>query len=341
MDKNNDARATPHVFGPVPSRRLGRSLGVDLTPRKVCSFNCTYCQVGRTTRLTTARETFMAASEIVAEVREKLAAGPRPDYITLSGSGEPTLHAGIGEIIEGIQRLTDVPVAVMTNGSLFWNADVRRACLRADLILPTLAAGDEETFRAINRPAAGLTLERVVAGLIALRRDYAGPIWLEVFLVEGVNSSPEQVRKIAAQAAKIQPDKIQLNTAVRPTAEPGVKALGEAALSELCRLLGPKAEVIADFRRRPDASASDVPEGAAAVSRPARAEELSAESPRRGTRTEVLETIRRRPVTVQDIAAGLGIPPPDAAERVEELLAANLITRERRGNRDFYRATGG
>ena len=156
-----DARETPHVFGPVPSRRLGRSLGVDLTPRKVCSFDCIYCQVGRTTRKTTEREQFMAASEIIAEVRQKLKTVPRPDYITLSGSGEPTLHAGIGEIIDGIQRITDVPVAVMTNGSLFYDPEVRRACLHADLILPTLDAGDEETFQAINRPAAGLTLARV------------------------------------------------------------------------------------------------------------------------------------------------------------------------------------
>src|SRR5208283_4630270 len=134
------------------------------------------------------------------------------------------------------------------NGSPFYDPEVRRACLHADLILPTLDAGDEETFQAINRPAAGLTLARVAEGLEALRREYRGQIWLEVFLVEGVNSSPEQVRKIGAITERIQPDRIQLNTAVRPTAEPDVKALSEAALTELAKLLGPKAEVIADFR---------------------------------------------------------------------------------------------
>jgi wyosine [tRNA(Phe)-imidazoG37] synthetase (radical SAM superfamily) len=319
-----ETRATPHVFGPVPSRRLGRSLGVDLTPRKVCSFDCIYCQVGRTTRRTTEREQFMAAADIVAEVRAKLKTVPRPDYITLSGSGEPTLHAGIGEIIDGIKRITDVPVAVMTNGSLFYNPEVRRACLHADLILPTLDAGDEETFQAINRPAlsgvegpaAGLTLARVAEGLEALRREYDGKIWLEVFLVEGVNSSPEQVRKIAAVAERIRPDRIQLNTAVRPTAEPDVKALSEAALTELAKLLGPKAEVIADFRK-PDEKPAFESKGA-----------------------EVLDMIRRRPVTVADIAAGLGISAETAAGRVQELLAAKLITCERRGAKEFYRATG-
>jgi wyosine [tRNA(Phe)-imidazoG37] synthetase (radical SAM superfamily) len=312
-----EARETPHVFGPVPSRRLGRSLGVDLTPRKVCSFDCIYCQVGRTTRKTTEREEFMAASDIVAEVRQKLKTVPRPDHITLSGSGEPTLHAGIAEIIDGIQRLTDVPVAVMTNGSLFYDPEVRGACLHADIILPTLDAGDEETFQAINRPAAGLTLVRVAAGLEALRREYAGQIWLEVFLVEGVNSSPDQVRKIGEIAERIRPDRIQLNTAVRPTAEPDVKALSEAALTELAKLLGPKAEVIADFHRPQETPAFESGGG------------------------EVLDMIRRRPVTVADISAGLGISPEVAAARVRELLAGKLITSERRGGKEFYRAAGG
>ena len=318
----SDAQGTPHVFGPVPSRRLGRSLGVDLTPRKVCSFDCIYCQVGRTTRKTTEREQFTAASDIIAEVRRKLKTVPRPDYITLSGSGEPTLHAGIGQIIDGIQRITDVPVAVMTNGSLFYDPEVRRACLHADLILPTLDAGDEETFQAINRPA-GLTLARVAEGLEALRREYSGQIWLEVFLVEGVNSSPEQVRKIGAIAERIQPDRIQLNTAVRPTAEPNVKALSEAALTELAKLLGPKAEVIADFRRPP-------------ATRPAGKQEAPAFESRGA---ELLDMIRRRPVTLADISAGLGISPEIAAARVGELLAGKLITRERRGGKEFYRAT--
>jgi wyosine [tRNA(Phe)-imidazoG37] synthetase (radical SAM superfamily) len=192
---------------------------------------------------------------------------------------------------------------------------VRRACLHADLILPTLDAGDEETFQAINRPAGGLTLARVAEGLVALRREYPGRIWLEVFLVEGVNSSPEQVRKIGAIAERIRPDRIQLNTAVRPTAEPGVKALSEAALAELAKLLGPKAEVIADFRSTDEKPAFESRGG------------------------EVLDMIRRRPVTAADIAAGLGIPPETAAARVRDLLARNLITTERRGGKDFYRAT--
>jgi wyosine [tRNA(Phe)-imidazoG37] synthetase (radical SAM superfamily) len=281
--------------------------------------------VGRTTRKTTEREEFTDAAEIVAEVGLKLRSVPRPDYITLSGSGEPTLHSGIGQIIDGIKRITDVPLAVLTNGSLFYDPQVRAACRHADVILPTLDAGDEETFQTINRPAAGLTLARVAEGLEALRREYSGQIWLEVFLVEGVNSSSEQVRKIGAIAERIKPDRIQLNTAVRPTSEPDVKALSKEALAELAKLLGPKAEVIAEFhssvggRDRPP---QEAPAGLGV----------------RGG--EVLDTIRRRPVTLADIAAGLGIPRETAAARVEELLVKQLITRERRGGKEFYRTKG-
>ena len=308
-------KAFKYVFGPVPSRRLGRSLGVDLVPRKACSFDCVYCQVGRTTRKTTRLEEFAPPEEIVAEIAEKLKTVPRPNYITLSGSGEPTLHAGIGRIIAGVKEVTDVPVAVLTNGSLFWKPEVRRACLKADLILPTLDAGDEETFRAICRPAPDLTLERVVEGLAALRKEYRGQIWLEVFLIAGVNSGPEQVRNIRALAERINPDRIQLNTAVRPTAEPDVKALTETELAEIARLMGPKAEVIADFRKREEEPAF-IAKG-----------------------DEILAMIRRRPVTLDDIASGLGIARPEAERTVKELLAKKLIVGEKKGEKEYLRAT--
>ena len=305
-----------YVFGPVPSRRLGRSLGVDLVPAKVCTFDCVYCQVGRTTRITTRRERFTPPEKVVAEIRARLKSAPRPDYITLSGSGEPTLNAAIGEIIDGIKRVTDVPVAVLTNGSLFYDPEVRRDCARADVVLPTLDAGDEEVFRRIHRPDPQLTLARIVEGLAAFRREFRGQIWLEVFLVAGVNSSPEQVRKLRPLIARIKPDRIQLNTAVRPTADPDVKALSEPELAALSKILGPKAEVIADFRPR--------------ITRGRRASKAKED--------EILDMIRRRPVTLDDIVSGLNLPAEEASKRVEELLAAGRIAKERRGEKDFFRA---
>lgn len=305
-----------HVFGPVPSRRLGRSLGVDIVPYKVCSLDCVYCQVGRTTDKTTARQRFMPIEDIVGEVRARLKSGPKPDYITLSGSGEPTLHADLGELIARLREAADVPVAVLTNGTLLWQPDVREACRRADLVLPSLDAGDEETFQKINRPADGLTLERVVEGLVAFRKVFAGAMWLEVFLVKGINDTREHAGKIRALAERIGPDKIQLNTAVRPTADEGVAAVSEEDLRALCECFGPGAEVIADFRR-----VHEEPDFAA-----------------RGE--DILAMIRRRPVTMDDIAAGQGVHPNEAAKYVEELLAKGLIEKERRGRRDFLKAKG-
>ncbi len=302
-----------HVYGPVPSRRLGRSLGVDIIPHKVCTLDCVYCQVGRTTDKRLLRATFVDPDGIVHEVAEKIEHVQRPDYISMAGSGEPTLHEGLDRIIDGIKAVTDVPVAVLTNGTLFFDKALRDACTRADVVMPSLDAGDEETFRRVNRPVDGLTLEKVVDGMAAFREEFSGQIWLEVFLVAGANDSPDQVRKIAAQSARIRPDRIQLNTAVRPTADEGVRALSPQRMDKLCKLFGPTAEVIADFKRVHEQPAFA-----------ARSE-------------EVLATIRRRPVTVDDIAVGLGIHRNGAVKFVEELLAKQAIIKERRGEKDYFR----
>ncbi len=302
-----------YVFGPVPSRRLGRSLGVDLAPRKVCSFDCCYCQVGRTTRLSAALEHFAPVQPILAEIAEKLRAGPRPDHITLSGSGEPTLNADLAEIITGVRKLTDVPIAILTNGSMLRLPEVRAACAQADVVLPTLDAPDEETFQKIHRPAPGVTLEETLRGLELFRREFRGQIWVEVFLIAGVNTAPEQIRRIREKIERFNPDRIQLNTAVRPTADAGVRALTEAELASICALFGPKAEAIADFRA-PASSSAPAAGGDA-----------------------VLDMIRRRPVTAQDIADGMALPLADALKQTQSLLAAGKIIAEKRGDKEYFR----
>ncbi|MHC4592376.1 MAG: radical SAM protein, partial [Planctomycetota bacterium] len=167
-----------YTYGPVASRRLGRSLGVDLVPLKTCTFNCIYCQLGPTAHTTIERADYTPVAEVVSEVREHLAEGVTPDYITLGGSGEPTLHRSFGEVAAQIREGTDVPIALLTNGSLLHLPEVREACTAIDLVLPSLDAGDEETFRRINRPQPTITLAQVVAGLTALRREFQGEIWL-------------------------------------------------------------------------------------------------------------------------------------------------------------------
>jgi len=302
------------VFGPVPSRRLGRSLGVDPVIFKTCSFDCIYCQLGRTTCKTIERKAYVPADELVEEVRARLAEGPRPDYVTMSGSGEPTLHAGLGDIIARVKEVSDVPVAVLTNGSLLYEPDVRAACARADLVVPSLDAGDEETLQRINRPESSLTLERIVEGLIRFREEYSGQMWLEVFLAAGVNDTPDQAARIRALCDRIRPERVQLNTAVRPTAEQSAVALSQEDMDNLCPLFGPTAEVVADFTKE------RMDRGFAV------------------RRDEVLDMLRRRPCTLDDVAAGLSAHRNEVAKYVHELVTSGLIESEWRGEKQYFKA---
>ncbi|MBN2583162.1 MAG: radical SAM protein [Planctomycetes bacterium] len=311
MESSSDRKYT---FGPVPSRRLGLSLGVDLIPRKVCTQDCVYCQVGRTTDCTIERGDFVPADEVVAEIARVLPQVPRPDYITMSGSGEPTLNVRLGEVIDAVRRVTDVPVAVITNGTLMTEADVRHDCAKADLVVPSLDAADEATFQAVNRPARGLTLSGLVNGLAAFRRQFRGQLWLEVFLIAGRNDSDEQVARMKALIERINPDRIDLNTATRPTADADVRPVAAERLAEIAAALGPKAKVVASFKAARTTEAMIVNED------------------------QALAMIRRRPVTVEDIAAGLGAHANEVAKVVGHLLESGLVCRNDRGGRTYYEA---
>lgn len=232
------------LTGPVRSRRLGRSLGVDLVPLKSCPYDCIYCELGKTTIRTATPSDYLPAGEIVQEIRERLRGIPAPDYITLAGAGEPTLHSRIGEVIREIKGATDIPVALLTSGALFWMKEVREAVLGADLILPSLDAGDEETYQRINRPHQELSFEKMLHGLCELRRSYRGPIWLEIFLVQGLNTAEEEVARLRKCAGRITPDRIQLNTVDRSTAEPFVRAVAEEDMKRIASQFGPLCEII-------------------------------------------------------------------------------------------------
>jgi wyosine [tRNA(Phe)-imidazoG37] synthetase (radical SAM superfamily) len=237
------------VYGPVRSRRLGRSLGVDLVPFKVCSFNCVYCQLGPTTDLTLERKEYVPVVELVDAVAGALQRGPEPDYVTLAGSGEPTLHSKLSEIIRAIRELTGKPIAVLTNGSLLFEKEVRDACALADVVMPTLAAHDEAGYRRVHRACPELTLERHVSGLKAFRREHETPMWLELFVLEGVNASDADRAAFAALLAEIGPDRIQINTAVIaevPIGRAQSSGMTEADVLELCRRRPCTLEQIAD-----------------------------------------------------------------------------------------------
>ncbi len=211
-----------YVYGPVPSRRLGKSLGVSPIPPKTCSYTCIYCQLGHTTRLQTNRESFFPKEEILSEIVAH-AQRTKPEYITFVGDGEPTLSRDLGWLIERSKAETNLPIAVITNGSLLSREDVRKDLMGADVVMPTLDAGDEETFRNINRPHRSIDFRSMLDGQIKFSKDFPGQIWLEVMLVKGVNDSNEQLKAIREVVHKINPDRVYVMVPTRPPAEKWVE----------------------------------------------------------------------------------------------------------------------
>jgi len=234
------------VFGPVPSRRLGQSLGIDPIPPKTCNWNCVYCQLGRTVPLTNERSEYLPREEILAEVKQALLAHKRGeiDWVTFVGSGEPTLHIGIGWLIREVKTLTHLPVAVITNGSLLYLPEVREELAAADAVLPTLDAGNAQLYRQINRPWPKLTFERWVSGLVAFRHAYHGKLWVEVMLVKEMNDTEQALREIAAALRRIRPDQVHINLPIRPPAETWVQPAGEEGWMRATAILGGLAQIV-------------------------------------------------------------------------------------------------
>jgi wyosine [tRNA(Phe)-imidazoG37] synthetase (radical SAM superfamily) len=303
------------IFGPVPSRRLGRSLGVDPVPLKTCTYDCIYCQLGPTTNQTTQRRAHVPTNDIIAQFDSWLEQGGTADSITLAGSGEPTLHAELREIIRCIKRRTAIPVTVLTNGSLLWRDDVRGDIAAADLLIPSLDAALPGAFAQVNRPCTGLELERVLEGLRATRLECGGEMWLEVMLVAARNDSAEQLRALRRAIDSMRPDRIQINTVVRPPADPSVRPLSHESLQRARACLGPRAEIVAAL--------------------PA---DYKGDETAQVTAEDVVTLLERRPCTTQDICTGLSIHPNEAAKYVAALLAQARITSEQRQDQTYYRA---
>ncbi|HPW16876.1 MAG TPA: radical SAM protein [Candidatus Aminicenantes bacterium] len=304
------------VYGPVASRRLGFSLGVDIIPYKTCTLDCVYCQLGSTGKTTARRRSFVPPAKVLAQVRAAVASGTKIDVITFSGSGEPTLNKDIGRLIRAIKRTTRIPVAVLTNGTLLTRRDVRRDLAAADIVVPSLDAVPAALFRRVNRPHAGIASAGVVDGLARFRDEFAGEIRLEVMLVKGINDSPAAIAALKAAVARIRPDRIELNTVVRPPAERRAGALGPADLEKVRAALGPRARIVAPFSRRKPAPAAG------------------------GLERAVLATVARRPQTAEDIAVALG----RHRDEVLKTLAA-LLTRGRarvlvHGGRTYFAGRG-
>ncbi len=282
MPDIKDEESPIHIYGPVPSRRLGFSLGIDILPYKTCTLDCIYCQLGPTPEKTVERQEHYSFESVLAQIGEAISSGQRIDYITFSGSGEPTLNRSLGKLIREIKKITDIPVAVLTNGTLFFDTHVRKALQLADLVVPSLDAATQEVFTKVNRPYASLRIANIIAGLIKFRQEFKGQIWLEIMLVKGVNDSPGHIKKLKEAVGKIHPDKIQLNTVIRPPTEEFARPLSPEELEKIKKTFGKNCEVIADFLRK-----DQWPQ-------------------RKNLEERILSIIQRRPVTVSDIAASLG-----------------------------------
>ncbi len=300
------------TFGPVPSRRLGRSLGIDFVPFKTCTYDCIYCQLGRTTNKTMERREYFPVDAVLKETEKKLRKIERPDYITLSGSGEPTLHSRIGDIISGIKEFSDVPVAVLTNGSLLWDGEVRDLISAADLVIPSLDAGSEEMFLRVNRPHSGILFKKMIKGLRLFREQFKGDIWLEVFITGGVTDTESEILEIKRLVDYIAPERVQLNTAVRTPAEKYAGLVDKKRMDEFSAFFGRHCEVIADY---------------------ANVHNLSEFS---STREDVLSLIRLRPCSIDDISAGLGLHRNETVKYVQELVDKKLIRIEERYGKKLY-----
>lgn len=275
-----------YLFGPVPSRRLGMSLGVDLIPHKICSFNCIYCECGHTTVLTKNRKEYIPFDELLKELKHYFNNNPKPEYITFSGAGEPTLNSRIGDVIEFIKHSWgDIPVAVLTNGSLFYDKNLRKELLKADVVLPSLDTASNRTFQKINRPFYDIELSDYIQGLIEFKKEYKGKLLLEVFILPGYNDDKENLIALKDALLKINPDMIQVNTLDRPGTIDNIRPATKAELLQVVNFWNlSNVEIIA------------------AVS-----ERKKIKSYRKELENTIIETIKRRPCTLDDIAKILGI----------------------------------
>ncbi len=301
-----------YLFGPVPSRRLGMSLGVDLVPHKTCSLNCIYCECGRTTELTIERKEYVSYEAVINELEHYFVNNPAPDYVTFSGSGEPTLNSRIGDVLQFIKlKNPDIPVAVLTNGTLFYQKQVRTELLSSNLILPSLDAASDLSFRKINRPFHKLNIQECIQGLQDFRNEYKGEIWLEVLIIPGYNDSKADLKLLKEAFEKIRPDSIQLNTLDRPGTISDIRAACKVELQQ-----------IVDYWKLDNVSII-----AAAPDR------KKIKSYREDIETAILETIFRRPCTPDDLAKILGLHINEINKYLDVLEADDKIgtTRQKRG----------
>jgi len=303
-----------YTFGPVPSRRLGLSLGVDVIPKKLCSLDCVYCEVGVTDKRGLARKEYLPANEILAEVKEVIAEYPDLDHITISGSGEPTLNSKIGDIIRGIKKMTKVPVAVLTNGTLLDNPEVRHDLMDADIVSPSLDAVSTDVFEKVDRPNPKLRIDNIIDGIKSFRREFKGRMWIEILFVKGMNDHDEEVFKMKQVLDEIRPEKIHLNTVIRPPAYAIAQPVGEERLKEIQKILGERSEIIGIFKETHKTKEHNV-DG-----------------------QTIFALLKRRAMTIVQMTESLSMPQEKIIASLKELERGKLIKSYMFNEEEYYQA---
>ncbi|MCK4835010.1 MAG: radical SAM protein [Candidatus Aminicenantes bacterium] len=302
------------IFGPVPSRRLGVSLGIDIIPFKTCTYNCVYCECGATTDLTLERKPYVDAETVLLELEQSLSNLDHVDYITFSGSGEPTLNMDLGRMIVDIKQLTKIPIAVLTNGSLMYREDVVRDLLPADVILPSLDAVSTKLFSRINRPHSKLKISQIIGGLLNFRQRYPGKIWLEIFIVKGINDGGDELNNLYCVIKKINPDRAQLNSLDRPPTDSSVKPVDMKVLENIKNgWVDIPVEIIKRIRKR---------------------EEIAAFS--KNLENSIIDTISRRPLNIEDLVQLTGKNKLEIFKYIDVLEREKKIYSEIVGDKIYY-----
>ena len=301
-----------YIYGPIVSKRLGRSLGVDIVPFKICNYDCLYCQLGRTKNKTNHRKEYVKITDVLQELKLKLSE-TTPDYISIVGSGEPTLNSRIGELIKEIKKLTSIPICVITNGSLLYLKEVQDDLLLADLVIPSLDVGDAKTFNQVNNPHSDISFDEMIAGIADFTKKFKGKLWLEVLLLKDITDVDESIKNIAKISNVIKPDKVQISTISRPPAEDNLKPVALERLIEIKSYFNGYVEVIYDT------PASEADKANAAINK-----------------ETILALLIRHSSPLEDIARGLAITKEEALKIIDELITENKVKKLNQLGKDFY-----
>ena len=302
-----------YIFGPVPSRRLGRSLGVDLVPLKTCSFDCIFCQLGRTPEPTMQRMEYVPTESVIQELEQWLETSNQADFITLSGSGEPTLHSKFGEIMQFVKDHSEIPTAILTNGSLLSMPEIREQAQLANMLKVSLSAWDQASLEKINRPHSEVSFNDIIKGLRQFSTEYKGSLMIEVFLIQGINDHQEGVSKIAEYINELDVEKVQFNTIIRPPAEKGLQAVPAEKLQELSQDFNPDVEIVTDYKANPDKRITS-------------------------SVNSVLALLKRRPCTIEELIEVSGRSSIEVEDSIRELLQRNAIKMFRQDGKEYYLA---